>query len=165
MGPTAASELLASDMVAFSLSQSPSLPILLSEPGSLAQKEKSLGVKVLAITAGGVFAPTRLLSKKCRSRPGCRQQIPSTVGTKIIADLEKCFQELVSGKLLILLRDRPCLELLLISSKAFLVQDQLTGIGLNAINSRSANNSSKKVFKITGPALSRINSGIPLSSK
>ena len=35
-----------------------------------------------------------------------------TVGTKIIADPEKCFQALISGKnLLILLRDRPCLEL------------------------------------------------------
>ena len=45
-----------------------------------------------------------------------------TVGAKIIADPEKCFQELISGKLLILLRDRPCLELIVISSnfQAFL---------------------------------------------
>ena len=39
-----------------------------------------------------------------------------TVGTKIIADPETCFQELISEKLLILLRDRPCLELLFVSS-------------------------------------------------
>ena len=42
----------------------------------------------------------------------------STVGTKIIADPEKCFQELInSEKLLILLGDRSCLELIIISSK------------------------------------------------
>ena len=34
----------------------------------------------------------------------------------MIADPEKCFQELISQKLLILLRDRPCLELILVSS-------------------------------------------------
>ena len=39
-----------------------------------------------------------------------------TVGTKIIADPKKCFQELISEKLLILLRDRPCLELIIVSS-------------------------------------------------
>ena len=40
----------------------------------------------------------------------------------MIADPEKCFQELISGKLPILLRDRPCLELIMISSnfQAFL---------------------------------------------
>ena len=36
--------------------------------------------------------------------------IPRTVGTKIIADPEKCFQELISEKFLIFLRDGPCLE-------------------------------------------------------
>ena len=36
-----------------------------------------------------------------------------TVGTKIIADPETCFQELISDKLLILLRDGPCLELII----------------------------------------------------
>ena len=40
----------------------------------------------------------------------------STVGTKIIADPEKCFQELISEKLLILLRERPRLELIIVSS-------------------------------------------------
>ena len=36
-----------------------------------------------------------------------------TDGAKIRADPEKCSQELISEKLLILLRDRPCLELFL----------------------------------------------------
>ena len=52
----------------------------------------------------------------------------NTVGTKIIADPEKCFQELISEKLLILLRDRPCLELIIVSInfKALLfLQDKL----------------------------------------
>ena len=46
----------------------------------------------------------------------------STVGTKIIADPDKCFRELISEKLLILLRDRPCLEFIIVSSnfQAFL---------------------------------------------
>ena len=39
-----------------------------------------------------------------------------TVGTKIIADPENCFQELISEKLLILLRERPRLELIIVSS-------------------------------------------------
>ena len=39
-----------------------------------------------------------------------------TVGTKIIADPEKCFQELISEQLLILLRDGPGLELVIVSS-------------------------------------------------
>ena len=50
------------------------------------------------------------------------------VGTKIIADPEKCFRELISEKLLILLRDRPCLELIFISSNfqaLFFLQDKL----------------------------------------
>ena len=33
-----------------------------------------------------------------------------TVGTKIIAGPEKCFQEVISEMFLSLLRDRPCLE-------------------------------------------------------
>ena len=40
----------------------------------------------------------------------------STVGTTIRADREKCFQELISENLLILLRDRPCLEIVIVSS-------------------------------------------------
>ena len=36
------------------------------------------------------------------------------VGTKIIADPEKYFQELISEKWLILLRDGPCLELIVV---------------------------------------------------
>ena len=39
-----------------------------------------------------------------------------TVGTKIIADPEKCFLELISEILLILLRDRPGLGLIIVSS-------------------------------------------------
>ena len=39
-----------------------------------------------------------------------------TVRTNIIADLEKCFQELISEKLVILLRDRSDLELMNVSS-------------------------------------------------
>ena len=39
-----------------------------------------------------------------------------TVGTKIIADPEKCFRELIAEKLLILFRDRPCLGLIIVSS-------------------------------------------------
>ena len=81
-----------------------------------------------------------------------------TVGTKIIADPEKCFQELISEKLLIFtLRDGPCLELVIVSSNFQALPPlagQITGIGLKAINS------SKKVLKITGPALFRINSVI-----
>ena len=51
-----------------------------------------------------------------------------TVGTKIIADPEKCFQELVSEKLLILLRDGPCLALIMVSSNfhaLLLLQEKL----------------------------------------
>ena len=39
-----------------------------------------------------------------------------TVGTQILADPKPCFRELVSEKLLILLRDTPCLELIIMSS-------------------------------------------------
>ena len=51
-----------------------------------------------------------------------------TVGTKIIADPEKCFQELISEKLLILLRDGPGLELVIVFSNfqaLLLLQDKL----------------------------------------
>ena len=51
-----------------------------------------------------------------------------TVGTKIIADPEKCFQEVISEKLLILLRDGPGLELIIVSSNfqaLLLAQDKL----------------------------------------
>ena len=53
---------------------------------------------------------------------------PCTVETKIIADPEKCFQELISEKLLIFLRDGPCLELIIVSSNFQalpLLQDKL----------------------------------------
>ena len=79
-----------------------------------------------------------------------------TVGTKIIADPKKCFQELISEKLLILLRDI-CLELVIVSSyfSGFVfLAGQITGISLKVINS------SKKVSKITGITLARINSVI-----
>ena len=51
----------------------------------------------------------------------------------------------------------PVLELIIVSSNfqaLLLLQDKITGIGLKA------NSSSKKVLKITGPALFRINSVI-----
>ena len=53
---------------------------------------------------------------------GTSLSLPTTVGTKITADPEKCCQELISEKLLILLRDRPCLESIIVSSnfQAFL---------------------------------------------
>ena len=53
-----------------------------------------------------------------------------TVGTKIIADPESCFQEFISEELLILLRDRPSgwLELFIASSNfqaLLFLQDKL----------------------------------------
>ena len=60
-----------------------------------------------------------------------------TVGTKIIADPKKSFRELISEKLLILLRGRPCLELILVSSnfRALLFfAGQIAGISLKAMN-------------------------------
>ena len=66
--------------------------------------------------------------------------------------------KIVSGiKLLILLRDRPCLELIIVSSNfqalLFLHDKLLESVGKFLI-------SVKKVLKITGPTLSRINSVI-----
>ena len=60
--------------------------------------------------------------KAINLRIDCIPVASHTVGTKIIADPEKCFQELISDKLLILLWDRPCLELIIVSSnfQAFL---------------------------------------------
>ena len=78
----------------------------------------------------------------------------STVGTKIIADLEKCSQESTSEKLLILLRDRPCLEILIGSSNFRLRSSCRTSYW----NRSDSINSSKKASSITGRALSRINS-------
>ena len=52
----------------------------------------------------------------------------STVGTKIKADPEKSFQELFLEKLLTSLRDRPCLELIIVSSNfqaLLFLQDKL----------------------------------------
>ena len=59
-----------------------------------------------------------------------------TVGTKIIADPEKCFQELLSDTLLFLLRDRPCLECFLfpVILRVALLAGQITGIRLKAID-------------------------------
>ena len=73
-----------------------------------------------------------------------------TVETKIIADPEKYIQQ----KLLFFVRDRPCLELIIISSnfQAVLL------LGEKYWNHSESSNTSKKVLKITGPALSRINS-------
>ena len=71
----------------------------------------------------------------------------------IIADLETCFQKLISESLLILLLDGPCLELINCRFWGFTpLAGQITGICLKAINS------SKKVRETTRPALSRINS-------
>ena len=42
--------------------------------------------------------------------------IPITVGTKILADPKQYIQELIPEKSLILLRDGPCLELIIVSS-------------------------------------------------
>ena len=67
--------------------------------------------------------------RKKGSKPywvGCNSG--STVGTKIIADPEKCFQELISEKFLILLRDWPSLELIIVSSNfqaLLLLQEKL----------------------------------------
>ena len=83
-------------------------------------------------------------------KPACQ----TTVGTKSIADPEKSFQESISEKLLILLLDRPCLEVIIVSSNvlAFLfLQD-------NYWNQSESYSFSKKVLKCTGPALSRVNS-------
>ena len=38
------------------------------------------------------------------------------LSTKIVADPEECFQELISEHLLVLMRDWPCLELIIVSS-------------------------------------------------
>ena len=45
----------------------------------------------------------------------------STVGSKSIADLEKCLQVFISEKVLMPLRDRPSLELMIVSSNNFQV--------------------------------------------
>ena len=79
-----------------------------------------------------------------------------TVGTKMIADLEKCFQELISEKLLILLREMPCLELIIVSSNfqaLLFLQDRLLESVWKLVIP-------VKILKIAGPALSRINSVI-----
>ena len=74
-----------------------------------------------------------------------------------MADPGKYFQEFMSEKLLSLLQDRPCLELIIISSnfQSFaLLAGQTTRISLKAINC------SKKSLNISGPLLSRITSVI-----
>ena len=86
----------------------------------------------------------------------CRDQI------LIIADPEKCFQELISENLQILLRDRPCPEIIIVSSNfqaSFFSQDKLLeSVSLTGISS------SEKVSKMTGCALSGINS-VPIPSE
>ena len=75
----------------------------------------------------------------------------------VIADPEKCFQELISEKLLIFFAGWALcgINYRFQSFSGFTpLAWQITGIGLKAINS------SKKVLKITGPALFRINSVI-----
>ena len=69
---------------------------------------------------------------------GDNTKVHSTVGTKVIADPEKGlkFQELKSEKLLILLQDRPCQELILVSSDfqvLFSVQDKLLASAWNLL--------------------------------
>ena len=72
-----------------------------------------------------------------------------------MADLEKCFQELISFlKIMILLGDRSCLQVNTVSSDfqaLLLLQDKICGMGLKTFNS------SKTVIKKSGPALARIN--------
>ena len=70
---------------------------------------------------------TASLLLDCDRKPS-EPKMCHTVGTKIIADLEKCFRELISEKVLILLRDGPCLELIIVSSNfqaLLLLQDEL----------------------------------------
>ena len=50
------------------------------------------------------------------------------VGTEIIADPGNCFQDLIAEKLLMLLQDRPCLDLSIVSSNfevLLFLQDKL----------------------------------------
>ena len=64
----------------------------------------------------------------------------------------KCFQESISEKSLILLRGNSCRESKLFPVSVFALHaGQITAISLKATYS------SKKVLKITGPALSRMN--------
>ena len=66
--------------------------------------------------------PQKLCEGFIRHRPP-DPTLEYTVGTKIIADPDKCFQELISKKLLILLWNGPCLELIVVFSnfQAFLL--------------------------------------------
>ena len=64
-----------------------------------------------------------------------------TVGTKIIADPERCFYKLASESLLNLLQDRPSLEMIIVSSNFLaglgFVAVQNAGIILKGIISRN----------------------------
>ena len=73
-----------------------------------------------------------------------------------MADPEKCFQELISEKLLILLRDRPCLVSSNFEALLFLQDKLLESVRKLLIQ--------KKIIKITGPTLSRIISVIILAT-
>ena len=97
---------------------------------------RNLTVTMATVLCGRVLSERalRLLLKRvgiCVSallRSRLQTENPNTVGTKIIADPENCFQELISEKLLIFLRDGPCLELIIVSSNfqaLLLLQDKL----------------------------------------
>ena len=88
----------------------------------------------------------------------------STVGTKMIADPEKCFQELISQTLLILLRDRPCLELIIVFNNFPIIFPPLRGKIILELSALKPINSSKKVLKLLGPSFPRINSVQTVSS-
>ena len=72
--------------------------------------------------------PWKPKSRKRSRKRGKIDYFSTTVETKILADPEKGFQELISEKLLTLLRDRPCLELIIVSSNSqalLFLQDKL----------------------------------------
>ena len=83
------------------------------------------------------------------ARPTCNhlKSNSNTVGIKSIADPEDCFQEFISDKLMILLRDRPCRNELSCQplSGFALLAGQSTGISLESVNF------SKDVLKMQGP--------------
>ena len=69
---------------------------------------------------------------------------PHIVGRKIIVDPETCFQELITETVLVLLWERPCLELIIVSSNLqgllFLRDEIVESVWIKAIDS------STKVF-------------------
>ena len=95
--------------------------------------------KVVLFAQIGMVIPTvALFQRKNPLSFFCTPRSKPVVETKIIADPDKSFQEFVSEELLILLRDRSCLELILVFSnfQAWLfLQDKWIGISLKAVNS------------------------------